>query len=73
MDGNVHMFESRLVTKGYTQNQSIDYKKNLSPIARIKSIRILLFIVAFCDYEVWKIDLKVIFLNKKIIDDIYMA
>jgi len=73
MDGNVHTFKARLVAKGYTQTQGIDYDETFSPVAKIKSIRILLAIAAFHDYEVWQMDVKTAFLNGKLDEDVYMA
>ena len=53
MDGNVHTFKSRLVTKGFKQTHGIDYDEMFSPIAMLKSIRILLAVIAYYDYEIW--------------------
>ena len=38
--------------KGYRQRQGVDYDETFSPIATIKSIRILLAIAEHYDYEV---------------------
>ncbi|KAK8557937.1 hypothetical protein V6N12_010160 [Hibiscus sabdariffa] len=38
-----------------------------------KSIRILLAIAAFHDYEIWKMDVKTAFLNGKLEEDVYMT
>nr|GEW12574.1 putative reverse transcriptase domain-containing protein [Tanacetum cinerariifolium] len=46
MDGNVHTFKARLVAKGFTQTYGVDYGKNLSLVAEIRAIRILLAIAA---------------------------
>ena len=53
MDGNVHTFKSRLIAKGLTQIQGMNYEETFSPVAKNKSIRILLVIVTFYDYEIW--------------------
>ncbi|XP_017972528.1 PREDICTED: uncharacterized mitochondrial protein AtMg00820-like [Theobroma cacao] len=53
MDGNVQTYKARLVAKGYNQVEGIDYEETLSPMAMIKSIRILLAIAAYYDYEIW--------------------
>jgi hypothetical protein len=37
-----------------------------------KSIRILLAIVAFHDYEIWQMDVKTGFLNGNIDEELYM-
>ena len=73
MDGNVHTFKARLVAKGFTQTHGIDYDETFSPVAKIKSIRILLAIAAFHDYEVWQMDVKTAFLNGKLQEDVHMA
>nr|GEY89244.1 hypothetical protein [Tanacetum cinerariifolium] len=52
MDGNVHTFKARFVTKGYTQTYNVNYRETFSPIADIRAIRILLAIFAFYDYEI---------------------
>ncbi|GKC54550.1 putative RNA-directed DNA polymerase [Tanacetum coccineum] len=45
--------QARLVAKGFTQTHGVDYEETFSPVAMIKSIRILLAIIAFYDYEIW--------------------
>ena len=53
IDGKVETFKTRLVEKGYTQKEGFDYKETFSPVAMIKSIRILLSITNHMDYEIW--------------------
>ncbi|KAJ9566025.1 LOW QUALITY PROTEIN: hypothetical protein OSB04_001991 [Centaurea solstitialis] len=72
MDGNVHTFKARLVAKGFTQTHGIDYDKTFSPVAMLKSIRILLAISTYFNYEIWQMDVKTVFLNGKLIEDVYM-
>ncbi|KAK8669924.1 hypothetical protein V6N13_104691 [Hibiscus sabdariffa] len=73
MDGNVQTYKGRLVAKGYRQIHGIDYDEIFSPVAMFKSIRILLAIAAFHDYEIWKMDVKTAFLNGKLEEDVYMT
>ena len=49
MDGKVSTYKARLVAKGCSQKYGIDYDETFSPVAMLKSIRIILAIVAYCD------------------------
>ena len=52
MDGNLTIYKARLVAKGYRQVQGVDYDETFSPVSMFKSIRIMLAIAAFYDYEI---------------------
>ncbi|GKD28932.1 putative retrotransposon ty1-copia subclass protein [Tanacetum coccineum] len=64
MDGAVHTFKARLVAKGFTQTYKVDYEETFSPVADIRAIRIFIAIAAYYDYEIWKMDVKIAFLNR---------
>ena len=64
--GNVTVYKAWLVAKGFRQIQGIDYDENFSPVAKLKSIRVLLAIAAYFDYEIWQMDVKTAFLNGNI-------
>ena len=51
-DGNVTIYKARLVAKGYRQVQGVDYDETFSPVAKLKSVRIMLAIAALYDYEI---------------------
>ncbi|KAJ9535168.1 hypothetical protein OSB04_un001753 [Centaurea solstitialis] len=70
MDGNVHTFKARLVAKGFTQTHGIDYDETFSPVAMLKSIRILMAISTYFNYEIWQMDIKTAFLNGKLTEDL---
>ena len=71
-DGKVETFKVRLVEKGFTQKEWINYEETFSSIAMLKSIRILLSIAAHLNYEIWKMDVKTAFLNGHLEECFYM-
>ena len=73
MEGNVITYKARLVAKGYRQKQGISYDETFSLVAMLKSIRILLAIVAHYDYEIWKMDVKTALLNGNLTGEVYMT
>ena len=48
-NGNVERYKVRLVAKGYTQKEGIDYKETFSPISKKDSLRIVMALVAHFD------------------------
>ena len=50
-DGKIKIYKVHLITKGYHQYYSIDYDEIFSPVAMLKSIRIMLAIAAYLKYE----------------------
>ena len=51
-NGSVETFKGRLVAKGFTEKEGIDYEKTFSPVSMLKSIIALLYILAHFDYEI---------------------
>ncbi|KAD2393217.1 hypothetical protein E3N88_40194 [Mikania micrantha] len=72
MHGNLDTYKARLVAKGFTQTQGVDYDETFSPVAMLKSIRILFAIAAYYDYEIWQMDVKTAFLNGYLEEDVHM-
>ncbi|KAL0445804.1 UNVERIFIED_CONTAM: Retrovirus-related Pol polyprotein from transposon RE2, partial [Sesamum latifolium] len=71
-NGEVTAFKARLMAKGYTQRPGVDFEETYSPVAMAKSIRILLAIAAWYDYEIWQMDVKAAFLNSFVEEEIFM-
>ena len=72
VDGNVTVYKAQLVVKDFRQVQGFDYDETFSPVEMLKSVRIMLAIVAFYDYEIWQMDVKTAFLNGYLKEELYM-
>ena len=53
-DGNVTIYNARLVAKGFRQVQGVDYDETFSPAVMLKLVRIMLAIATFYNYEIGK-------------------
>ena len=72
VDGTIDKYKARLVIKGYKQTKSLDYFDRYSLVMRINSIRIVLAIAALRNLEVHQIDVKIVFLNVDLNEEIYI-
>src|SRR3990170_5943460 len=61
-----------LLLKVINKVQGVDYDEIFSPVAMLKSVRIMLAIAAFYDYEIWQMDVKIAFLNGFLKEELYM-
>ncbi|GJR39403.1 retrovirus-related pol polyprotein from transposon TNT 1-94 [Tanacetum coccineum] len=62
-NGIVSRNKARLVAQGYNQQEGIDYDETYAPVARLKSIRILLAYACALDFKLFQMDVKSAFLN----------
>nr|AAL83352.1 Putative polyprotein [Oryza sativa Japonica Group]AAN04499.1 Putative polyprotein [Oryza sativa Japonica Group]AAP51930.1 retrotransposon protein, putative, Ty1-copia subclass [Oryza sativa Japonica Group] len=73
VDGNIQIYKTRLVAKGFRQIQGVDYDETFSPVTMLKSIQIVLAIAAYFNYEIWLVNVKIAFLNGDLNEDVYMT
>jgi hypothetical protein len=64
--------KARFVAKGFLQVYGRDFFETHSPVAKMKSIKLMLSIVASQDLELMQLDFDTAFLNAKVEEDIYM-
>jgi hypothetical protein len=60
------------VSKGYSQVEDLDFDKTFTPVARLKSIHILLVYATHHDFKLYQIDAKSAFLNGPIKEEVYV-
>ena len=71
-DGQVLRNKARLVCKGYSQEEGIDYGENFAPIARLEGVRTLLAYATHKGFKVYQMDVKSAFLNGILDEEVYI-
>jgi hypothetical protein len=71
-EGKVEKYKAQLVAKGYSQVEGIDFGEIFSHVAKLTSIKFLLYIVVAFDLEVEQMDVKTTFLHGDMEEEIYM-
>jgi len=72
VDDKVERYKSRMVEKGYSQKEGIDFHDIFSLVVNLVSILIVLALVVLLNLELKKLDVKITFLHGYLNEDIYM-
>ena len=62
-NGEITRNKARLVCKGYTQEEGLDYGETFAPVSRMEGVRTLLTYAAYKGFKVYQMDVKSAFLN----------
>ena len=65
-------YKARVVAKGFTQVEGVDYHDIFSPVVKHSSIRLLLAYVAMFNLELEQLDVKTAFLHGNLEETLYM-
>jgi hypothetical protein len=64
--------KARLIAKDYSQVKDLDFDETFALVARLESIRILLVYATHNDFKLYQIDVKSVFLNSPIKEEVYV-
>nr|GEW35536.1 retrovirus-related Pol polyprotein from transposon TNT 1-94 [Tanacetum cinerariifolium] len=65
--------KSRLVVRGYRQEEGIDFEESFAPVAKMEAIRIFLAYAAHKSFTVFQMDVKTAFLHGSLKEDVYVC
>ena len=71
-NGTIDKYKSRLVVKGFREKEGLDYFDTYSPVSRITSIQMLIALAAVYSLEIHQMNVKTVFLNGELEEEIYI-
>ncbi|GKD58296.1 integrase, catalytic region, zinc finger, CCHC-type containing protein [Tanacetum coccineum] len=64
--------KSRLVAKGYLQEEGIDFEESFAPVVRLKAVRIFMAYAAHKNFPIYQMDVKMAFLNGPLKEKVFV-
>nr|GEZ85584.1 hypothetical protein [Tanacetum cinerariifolium] len=71
--GGILKNKARLVSRGYRQEEGIDFEESFALVSRLESIRIFLAYAAHKNMVVYQMDVKTAFLNGNLREEVYVS
>nr|GEU41486.1 putative ribonuclease H-like domain-containing protein [Tanacetum cinerariifolium] len=65
--------KTRLVAKGYRQEEGIDFEESIAPVARLDVVRLFIAYAAHMNITIFQMDVKTAFLNGPLKEEVYVS
>nr|GEV98275.1 hypothetical protein [Tanacetum cinerariifolium] len=72
-ENTVNRNKTRLVVRGYRQEEGIYFEESFAPVARMEAIKIFLAYAAHKGFTVYQMDVKTAFLHGSLKEDVYVC
>ncbi|RDX93483.1 hypothetical protein CR513_24253, partial [Mucuna pruriens] len=70
--GNIERHKERLIDKGFTHREGIDYIETFAIVSKKESLQVIKALVAHFDFELHQMDMKTMFFNGDLEEEVYM-
>ncbi|GJY44131.1 retrovirus-related pol polyprotein from transposon TNT 1-94 [Tanacetum coccineum] len=66
-------YQAKWLTKGYAQEEGIDFEESFALVARLEAVRIFVAYAAHKSFPIYQMDVKTAFLNGPLKEEVYVA
>ena len=70
--GNIERYKVRIVARGFTQQEGVDYQDTFAPVASLESIRIILALAVRLGLYTDQMDVNTAYLNGELLQTLYI-
>ncbi|KAE8229103.1 hypothetical protein CF326_g5936 [Tilletia indica] len=71
-DGSIQKYKARLVARGFTQVEGVDFDETFAPTSRLQNMRLLCALAAALGMDIHQIDYETAYLNATLKNQIFM-
>ena len=72
-DGWVERYKARIVAKGYSQIEGLDYDETFAAVTRYDALRLIIALATHLGLDTDQLDIKLAFLNGDLVEEIWMV
>ncbi|GJU66472.1 retrovirus-related pol polyprotein from transposon TNT 1-94 [Tanacetum coccineum] len=70
---SIKIIKTRLVAKGYKQEEGIDFEESFAHVARLEAVRMFIAYAAHKNITIFQMDVKTAFLNGPLKEEVYVS
>ena len=72
VDENIEWYKARLLVRGFTQQEGIDYSKTFSPVVKQATVRLVFSVTVSRNWKIHQFDIHNAFRNGVLAEEVYM-
>ena len=72
-DGSISRYKTRLVAKGFHQQNEVDFEESVSPVIKPPTVKMILFLAVQFDWPLRQLDVSSAFLHGFLKEEVHMV